>query len=596
MKISFTKNLIAVLAVIAAIIGTGWAVRHYHQPGQLDVISAQAMDMTLMRPPTGAAPVALADARHGSLEESVTYTASVAAYNEQEISPRITGTLTSLRVYPGDRVRAGQVVAQLDTSQVGPQAAQAAAQAREAMLGARVAHLTHYLHHQAGLAQANAGVLAAQQGIAGAQADARASQDAIADARAAVQSAHASTDYWNTEIVREKQLADAGAASRQEYQNELSQAQQAQAALAQARAKVNQATAAAQSAQAKVTGAQRQADVARAGVKIAQADIAVAGGQAAQAEAGAEAAQAAAQAAAVQRGYSRILSPANGIVTARPASPGMLVQAGTIILRVAEVDRVRVQANVGVEDLAGVHVGSPLQIAMRGGGSAQSIPARVTSVFPSADPQTRTAVVEAVVSNLNHRLLPGAFATVRIFRDGVANRLLVPASALAAQGGVSYLWTANGSTQKISVYECVVCHMHYTSAQAAKLHYRDPMDGGKLVPVPGTVAASGGAGLTAHRVVVQVGASDGTWTEITGSLPAGARVVTHGQAGLSEGARVVATAWGADGPQTLPVAASDGEARYKCEKCGMTYSAADAKRNHYIDPMDGGRLVRVEHP
>ena len=72
--------------------------------------------------------------------------------------------------------------------------------------------------------------------------------------------------------------------------------------------------------------------------------------------------------------------------------------------------------------------------------------------------------------------------------------------------------------------------------------------------------------------------------------------MTHGQAGLTDGARVVATAWGADGPQALPTAArpSRGRPCTSCEKCGMTYSAADAQRNHFIDPMDGGKLVPVE--
>jgi tRNA(Ile2) C34 agmatinyltransferase TiaS len=46
---------------------------------------------------------------------------------------------------------------------------------------------------------------------------------------------------------------------------------------------------------------------------------------------------------------------------------------------------------------------------------------------------------------------------------------------------------------------------------------------------------------------------------------------------------------------TLPTAATAniGKTIYRCEKCGMTYSAADAKRLGYIDPMDGGKLVPV---
>ena len=118
----------------------------------------------------------------------------------------------SLPVYPGNTVRAGQVVAQLDTAEVGAKADQAAQEARQAQLGAQVAHLTHHLHHQAALDQAAAQVQVTQQGVSDAQAEAQADQDAIADVQAGVQSAQANADYWKTEIAREKQLADAGAA------------------------------------------------------------------------------------------------------------------------------------------------------------------------------------------------------------------------------------------------------------------------------------------------------------------------------------------------------------------------------------------------
>jgi len=34
--------------------------------------------------------------------------------------------------------------------------------------------------------------------------------------------------------------------------------------------------------------------------------------------------------------------------------------------------------------------------------------------------------------------------------------------------------------------------------------------------------------------------------------------------------------------------------KYECVKCHMIYSAADAKKNHMKDPMDGGKLVPVK--
>lgn len=49
-----------------------------------------------------------------------------------------------------------------------------------------------------------------------------------------------------------------------------------------------------------------------------------------------------------------------------------------------------------------------------------------------------------------------------------------------------------------AMYECQKCHMKYTAAQAKKDHYKDPMDGGKLVPVkaatkPGKMTTPKGA-------------------------------------------------------------------------------------------------------
>ena len=563
---TWIKNGLGTAVVAAAFLGTGWAVQRYHKPGQLDVLTAQAMDMSQMRPPTGAAPVALASVKQGALADTVTYTGSILAFNEQDISPRITGTLVSLPVYPGQTVRTDEVVAQLDTSAVGPQAASALAQARQARIGAQVAHLTHHLHHRAALEQASAQADAARQGVLDAQADVRADGAAITEAQAGVQSAQAGADYWKTEIVREKQLAGAGAVSQQEYQSELSQAQAASAALAQAQAKVGQAADAAGGARAKEGMARRQADAAAAGVQMAQADIAVAEGQAVQAEAGADAASAAARSAAIQQGYARITAPFGGVVTARPAAPGSLVQPGAVLLKIAEIDRVRVQANVATEDLASIHVGSPVSITVPGDGG-RSIAAHVSSVFPSASSQTRTAVVEAIVPNPHHRLLPGAFVTMQITKSAVQNTLLVPAEAIVSQGGRSYVWITDGGAAG--------------------------MDAGRLVPVP---AAS--SGLTAHQIVVEPGASDGTLTAVSSdALSAGMQVVTRGQAGLTDGVQVVQAAWGADGPQFLPTAAAAsagaGQTVYRCEKCGMTYSAADAKKNNYHDPMDGGKLVPV---
>lgn len=593
------STLITLPAFAAVLLGTGWAVHQFHAPGQLDVVTAQAMDMSAMRPPTGAAPVALASVRRGRLDNTTTYTGSVLAFNEQDISARIAGTVTALSVYPGDVVRAGQVVARLDSGEASAKADQAAAQARQASLTAQTAQAYQSLHHQATLDQASAQEDAAVQAVAGAQGEAQAAQDAVAEARAGVQSAQANADYWQTEIVRERQLADAGAASRQEYESEHSQAQAAQVALAQARSKVRQAQATVGASHAKVAQMQRQAQAARAGRRMAQADLVVAAGQVAQASAGASAAQAAAREASVVQGYTRIVSPADGIIAERPIAPGTLVQPGTTLLKVAEISRVRVQAHVALADLIGVGPGTPMEVTLQGS-AGRPIAAKVTSVFPAADDRTRTAIVEAILPNPGRRLRPGAFVTVRLAKPGTSDQVLVPATSIVTEGGGAFAWLANGAAASTAptTYQCEKCHMIYSAAIARKNHYRDPMDGGTLTPVRASASSTLASGLTAHRVLLQAGASDGAWTEVIGggSIAPGSRIVTHGQAGLAEGASLAATTWGADGPQTLPTAsaAAQGKTLYRCDKCGMTYSEADARKNHYRDPMDGGTLAAVQ--
>jgi len=35
-------------------------------------------------------------------------------------------------------------------------------------------------------------------------------------------------------------------------------------------------------------------------------------------------------------------------------------------------------------------------------------------------------------------------------------------------------------------------------------------------------------------------------------------------------------------------------AMYQCQKCHMKVSAATAKKDHFVDPMDGGKLVPMK--
>jgi HlyD family secretion protein len=364
------------LAVLAA--AGAWA---YYA----NVYSAKpSMDMN-MRVSAGASafPVVTAAVERVAISGTVVYTGSVVPFNEEDIYPRVTGRIVEMPVYPGDAVRAGQVVARLDDVELTSRVREAEAMAATA---------------QANRAQMEADVLAARRGIA--QMD---REVAMVDAELA---------YASGVRGRSERLVASGAISRQEYENDRSMAVALEAKREAAQAKLEQARA-------------MEASVRK---KLEAADSMVAQGRAA------------ARTAQIVRDYVTITTPTGGYVVKRLVAPGVLVQPGMPILKIAQVDQVRLQANVGEKDLASIRVGSPVTVTTTAG---QSIAARATSVFPFVDQGARTAVVEAVLDNRDRRLLPGQYVTMQFVTGERADALTVPRAAVARLGGAAKVWVVS---------------------------------------------------------------------------------------------------------------------------------------------------------
>ena len=126
-------------------------------------------------------------------------------------------------------------------------------------------------------------------------------------------------------------------------------------------------------------------------------------------------------------------SPASGYVMEKNVLAGQKIMAGEILYRVADLGAVWVEGEVFEQDLAGVQVGQPAHVEL------QALPgehrtARISYVYPTLDPATRTVRVRVVLPNRDLRLKPGMYATVRITgttRDAV---LTVPRSAVLSTG------------------------------------------------------------------------------------------------------------------------------------------------------------------
>lgn len=514
-----------------------YAISHWRRAGAMTPIEAQAMEMNTPAPP-GTAAVTLAEVTRGPIESSAGYTGQAVGFNEQDVIARVQGWLTWMPFYNGQKVTAGELVGRLDTSQVQPQIAQQEANVAMARQGVAVASKEYMqslaevrLAHgeqgmrEAAVKEAQANADAAREERSAAQAMLSAAQSKVGDAQAQLQAMQADQEYWRQEIAREKALLSQGAVSKEEYQRE-----QAQAAAADS--KVRQMQAGVQSAQSEVRAA--QAAVRKADAMIAAADNRVksssseltshtahldaseaaaeaAKQKVAQMRAGVDQARAGLAIVSTTRGYSEIRAQISGVVTLRLISPGQLVNPGQAILRIAQVDPIRLQANVSEADLASLHVGG--RVVVRDQTNARSpMAATITSITPSVDPIARTGVVEVVVKNSDLRFRPGQFVTMEISTGGSRSGLRIPAAAVHSRtpAGQGVLATGAG-----------------TFVWAA-------------TPVQGEEGQ-----FTVSAVDVKTGVSDGTHVEIVSGLSEGERVVVTGGDYLKSGDTVTTGGSGA---------------------------------------------------
>lgn len=275
-------------------------------------------------------------------------------------------------------------------------------------------------------------------------------------------------------------------------------------------------------------------------------------------------AQAGAQAAKIVNSYRRIVATSDGLVTKRLISPGVVVNPGMMILKLAHVNQMRLQAEVASEDAGKIQVGDPVYFKASEDGAERRT--QITSIFPAADPASRTFVVEALIDNLTsiipgngfqqakssieilkgltgYRFLPGQYVVMRIV-TGEKTALTIPTRAVSWREGHAQAWKAIGAASGSGKYTCLM-HPEVISDKPGNCPKCDM----KLVP-----KESRGR-LSAQLVDIKVGLSNQKRTEVTEGLKEGDSVIYEGQSDLQPGMPVVATQWGKNGPAKLPQAA-----------------------------------------
>lgn len=539
---SLRQHFWGVLLLVALFIGSGFVVRTWkaEHPGAMSVLESQAMDMTVMKPPVGAVPVATEIVHLGRFAAKVTYTGSVAPLQEQVVYPRVEGYLKNLSVYNGDHVSGNQLIAVVDSPDLQSKVAEAAAGRLAASSEIPTAQY-NVARMSAEHAAAQGEVQTAKSELARARAMVAAAEKGVTQKQQDVKSAKANLEYWNAEIAREQKLLNAGAVSTQEFQSEKAQATAAEAEYENKQAMLEETKANVEAAKADVSSKQSMVSVAAQRVSAASAALAGAGYEVRQKSAMARQAGAMVATASTVDQFRYVRAPFAGMVTKRYASPGQFVTAGTAVAGIVQIDRVRLQANVSDRDIDSIQVGAPV-VAHFAKNPNLVINATVTSVSPLSDQASRTAVVEAMVPNPGHKLVPGDAVTLDIAISGDSDAISVPQSAIVTKDDMSAVWVAPAEAAKGKML--YYCTMH---PEVVRDHPGVcPKCLMKLVP------KTSGGNKKAHLVMVTTGSSAGDRVAITSGLKDGDEVIYQGNTYLREGDTVFPTQWSSDGPKQMP--------------------------------------------
>ncbi len=127
-----------------------------------------------------------------------------------------------------------------------------------------------------------------------------------------------------------------------------------------------------------------------------------------------------------------LVSPVNGVVTARNYDDGDMTGANPI-LTVMQIQPVKVLVNISESDFSKVHVGMPVNIKLDVFGE-EEFKGKVSLIHPTIDAATRTFVAEINIPNANSRIRPGMFARV-VLDFGIANHVVVPDRSIVKRTG-----------------------------------------------------------------------------------------------------------------------------------------------------------------
>lgn len=139
---------------------------------------------------------------------------------------------------------------------------------------------------------------------------------------------------------------------------------------------------------------------------------------------------------------TRVIAPDDGIISARNATVGAVVGAGTELFRMVRKGRLEWRAEVTAEELGRLTSGMPVSVKAANG---TVVPGKVRMIGPTVDEKNRSAIVYVDLQKAPADAAPikaGMFANGE-FDLGVSSGVTVPQQAVVIRDGFSYVFTVN---------------------------------------------------------------------------------------------------------------------------------------------------------
>jgi RND family efflux transporter MFP subunit len=333
-------------------------------------------------------------AQPGSAVEQFTLPGSTEAIQDAPIYARVNGYLHKRYVSIGDKVKAGQILADIEVPEIDQQVAAA----------------------ESGVIQAEAALVNAQEALK------RADFGAVT-AAANVRKGRTDMQFYTAEVGRYTQLATEGAVSMETRDAQIQAYHGGKAVLDSLHGAESGAQAAVKSAKAAVNQADAALNMAKANLSQVEAT----------------------------RSFRNVTALFDGVVTKRNVDAGALITSGSnnsnaVLFEIAKTDILRVFVYVPEQYVPFIHEKQEAFLEF------QEYPGKnfvgtVTNVSGGLDPTSKTLQVEIHVPNDQHLLMPGEYAKVHFQAPSAVRLAVVPATVLQTRADGAYVYTVDAQNR-----------------------------------------------------------------------------------------------------------------------------------------------------